>query len=314
MILPPGTDGTPTPATAAPHSVPGKRTSPTAGSPAAPEAPVPWTARTVTRDGVRLSCRDWGGPGRPGHTVVLLHGLAGHAGEWDTTARLLHAAGHRVVAVDQRGHGHSERLPEDTSRAAHVADVVAVLDRLGLERPVLAGQSLGGHTALLTAAAHPGLLGGLVVVEAGPAGSNPDVVREIGDWFDTWPVPFASREAAVAFLGGGAVGEGWAAGLEERHGGLWPRFDPGVMLRSLAGSADRSWWAEWEAVDCPTLAVVAQHGIVEAAEIDGMLRRRPEVRAASVPGAGHDVHLEQPRVLHRLLTDFLACLGVRSSS
>ena len=70
--------------------------------------------RTVVRDGTRLVCRDWGGSGRP---VLLLHGLAGHAGEWDVPAQRL-SPRYRVVAVDQRGHGARERYPRDVSRAA----------------------------------------------------------------------------------------------------------------------------------------------------------------------------------------------------
>ncbi|MEU7020770.1 alpha/beta hydrolase [Streptomyces sp. NPDC046203] len=60
--------------------------------------------------------------------------------------------GHRVVVLDQRGHGASERRPRDVTREAYVADILAVIDRLGLHRPVLIGQSYGGHTALLAAA------------------------------------------------------------------------------------------------------------------------------------------------------------------
>ncbi|MGD1222046.1 alpha/beta fold hydrolase [Streptomyces krungchingensis] len=63
------------------------------------ESRVAWAERTVTRDRVRRVCRDWGGPGTP---VVLLHGLAGHSGEWDAVARHL-SRRYRVVAVDQRG-------------------------------------------------------------------------------------------------------------------------------------------------------------------------------------------------------------------
>ncbi|MGW5276072.1 alpha/beta fold hydrolase [Streptomyces sp. NPDC004044] len=195
-----------------------------------------WSEHTVTRDGVRLVCRDWGGPGQP---VVRLHGLAGHAGEWDHTAQRL-SPRHRVIALDQRGHGASERHPPDVSRDAYVADVIAVLDQLALRRPVLVGQSLGGHTAMLTAAAHPERVRALVLVEAGPGGPNPNVPAEIGSWLDSWPTPFISREAAAQFLGGGPVGEGWAAGLEERGGGWWPRFDREVMTRSLAENAGRA--------------------------------------------------------------------------
>ena len=260
-----------------------------------------WSERTVKSGGVRISCRDWAGPGRP---VVLLHGLAGHAGEWDAIARQL-SIRHRVVAVDQRGHGASERLPHDLSRAAYVADVVAVLDQLDLRMPVLIGQSLGGHAAMLTTAAHPDLIHALVLVEAGPGGPNPHVQEEIGGWLDSWPNPFPSRQAAVDFLGGGAVGEGWAAGLEERDGGWWPRFDRDVMVDSLAENARRSFWDEWAKIACPTLVVLGQSGIIPPQEIDDMFRLRPDTTAVSIPGTGHDVHLERTDALQRILQGFL---------
>ncbi|MGW3099557.1 alpha/beta fold hydrolase [Streptomyces sp. NPDC001102] len=272
-----------------------------------------WSERIVVRDGVRIACRDWGGAEPP---VVLLHGLAGHAGEWDTIARRL-SLRHRVVAVDQRGHGASQRRPHDRSRAAYVADVVAVLDQLHLRRPVLIGQSLGGHTAMLTAAARPGLVRALVLVEAGPGRASRDVPAEIGQWLDTWPASFPSRQAAAAFLGGGPVGEGCAAGLEERDGAWWPRFDRDVMVDSLAENAQRSYWEEWSSITCPTLAVFGQSGIISPQECDRLLKQRSETVALSIPGAGHDLHLEQPHTLLRALEQFLRdtterrCAGIR---
>ncbi|WP_406016668.1 alpha/beta hydrolase [Streptomyces sp. NBC_00984] len=259
----------------------------------------------MVRDGVRLACRDWG---RLGQSIVLLHGLAGYAGEWDVLAQSL-SSRYRVVAVDQRGHGASERYPQDVSRAAYVADVTAVVDQLALRWPVLVGQSLGGHTAMLAAAAHPGLVRALVLVEAGPGGSNPNGPVDIGGWLDSWPTPFASREVAAGFLGGGPVGAGWAAGLEEREGGWWPRFDRDVMVRSLAENAQRSFWHEWGQVTCPTLVVLAQSSFIPAHEAEEMLRQRPVTMAMSIPGTRHDLHLEQPEALHTALSDFLEGLA-----
>ncbi|MEU8757677.1 alpha/beta hydrolase [Streptomyces sp. NPDC048659] len=280
-------------------------------------SPPEWRERLLVReDSVRLSCRDWGRPAASpsGRPVLLLHGLAGQSGEWDALARLLRADGHHVVALDQRGHGASERRPADTSRAAYVADVLAVLDDPGLglgPGPVLIGQSYGGHAALLTAAAHPSRLAAAVLVEAGPLGTEPGVVDEIGGWLRAWPVPFPSRAAAASHLGGGPVGEGWAGGLEERDGGWWPRFDPEVMVASLAENAGRDWWPEWEAVRVPLLAVLGQHGIIPPADYEAMAARLPGpgLRGVSLPGTGHDLHLERPEVLHRLVAGFLAELG-----
>lgn len=285
-----------------------------------------WTERTVTRAGVRLTCRDWApaatltganananadAAARTNAPVVLLHGLAGHAGEWDATAAHL-SPRHRVVVVDQRGHGASERHPADVSRAAYVADVRAVCEQLGLHRPVLVGQSLGGHTAMLTAAAHPDLVRGLVLVEAGAATADPDTPEKIGGWLDSWPVPFPSIAAAREFLSEqGLDGEVWAAGLEQRADGWHPRFEPSVMVRAITENTTRDWWPHWRAVRCPTLLVIGEKGIVPPAESVRMLDSADPstaTTAVSVPGTGHDVHLERPAVLHTLLTGFLAQL------
>ncbi|MGH2969162.1 MAG: alpha/beta fold hydrolase, partial [Solirubrobacteraceae bacterium] len=102
----------------------------------------------LERDGVRLAGLDFGGAGPP---VLLLHGLAGYAGEWAETAGWLTERS-RVVALDGRGHGGSERLPADVSRAAHAADVHFVIECLGLDATVVVGQSLGAQVAMLVAA------------------------------------------------------------------------------------------------------------------------------------------------------------------
>ncbi|GLW09684.1 alpha/beta hydrolase [Microtetraspora sp. NBRC 13810] len=265
--------------------------------------------RAVAGAGVRLTAHVHEGPGTP---VVLLHGLAGHAGEW------AHAAGwlrerHRVIALDQRGHGASERHPADMSRAAYVADVVSVLDDLGVAEAIVAGQSLGGHTALLTAAAHPDRVGALVLVEAGPGGAGPGHPQVIERWLASWPVPFPSVAAAAEFFGGGPAGAGWAAGLEERAGGWWPRFEPELMVASVAELSRRSYWAEWERVTCPALLVVAETGIIPAEEVREMVRRRPDTTVVRVPGAGHDVHLEQPDAVRAAIAAFLDGVAVQAA-
>lgn len=261
-----------------------------------------WSERVLARDGVRLACRDFGGPGRP---VVLLHGLAGHAGEWDAAARTL-SPRYRVVTLDQRGHGASERRPRDVSRAAYVADVAEVTRRLGLEQPVLVGQSLGGHTAMLAAAAHPAMFRALVLVEAGPGGQNPEfTVADVARWLDTWPVPFPTRQAAEAFFTDQQMPAAWADGLAEHDGQWWPRFDRDVMVDSLAENATRSWWDEWAQINCPTLVVLGEHGVIPADDVDHMRSLRPDTTIVTLPNAGHDLHLEQPETLHTALSAFM---------
>ncbi|WP_079053291.1 alpha/beta fold hydrolase [Streptomyces phaeochromogenes] len=192
--------------------------------------------------------------------------------------------------------------------AVLIADVVAITEQLGLERPVLVGQSLGGHTAMLTTASHPEMVRGLVLVEAGPDGPNPNGPKEIGDWFDSWATPFPSRAAAAEFFGGGPVVTDWAAGLE-KHNGTWhPRFDRDVTVAALTEKAQHSFDHEWRQITCPILVALAQSSVLSESDVDKMLQQPPTTVAMSVPSTNHDLHLERPELLHTTLLEFLDTL------
>jgi pimeloyl-ACP methyl ester carboxylesterase/predicted nucleic acid-binding protein len=256
----------------------------------------------VHRDGVQLGRLDFGGDGRP---ALLLHGLAGHAGEWKDTAAWL-ADRNRVVAPDARGHGSSERRPRDVSRRAHVDDVAYVIEQLDRGPVVLIGQSLGAHTAFLVAAARPDLVSALVVAEASPAAGSADTVEEVARTLARWPVPFPTRAEAVAFFGGPSVlADAWADGLDEHDGGLWPRFDVDVMAATLREAVTTSVWSEWERVRCPTLVVRAGEGTLSSDHAREMVDRLPTATLVEVPGARHDVHLDRPHEWRAALTEFL---------
>jgi pimeloyl-ACP methyl ester carboxylesterase len=250
----------------------------------------------------RLEALDFGGDG-PG--VLLLHGLAGTAREWADTASWL-AEGRRVVALDQRGHGRSERRPDDVSRSAFVADATAAIQELGLEPAVVIGQSLGGHTAFLLAAERPDLVRALVVVEATPTREGPEVAEAIGDYFASWPLPFPSYEAAVAFFGGDSErARAWARNLVASPDGLRPAFDGDVLVAAIAEALGRDYWDEWRAIAVPTLIVRGGQGELSAAEGAAMLAAIPSAALVSIPGAGHDVHLDDPATWRATVEGFL---------
>ncbi|WP_262388102.1 alpha/beta fold hydrolase [Streptomyces parvus] len=252
---------------------------------------------------VRLFCTDHGGDGPP---LLLLHGLAGHCGEWEALAARF-AATHRVIAFDARGSGQSTRRPGDVTRAAHVRDVRAVAHWFGLagQDTVLVGQSMGGLTALLTAAAHPEVCRALVLIEAGPAGPSPELPEQIGRWLDSWPVPFPDMEAAEAFFGGGPAGRAWAAGLAPGPGGLHPRVDRDVMVATVQENAHRDYWDAWDRVRCPVLVLRGENGTMKPGEADRMRDRHPATRIAVIPGAGHDAHLDNTQAVYGEMAHYL---------
>ncbi|MFJ8595668.1 alpha/beta fold hydrolase [Streptomyces sp. NPDC093598] len=262
------------------------------------------TAGTLTTpDGTHVAFRDHHPPGKPTTTTpfLLLHGLAGHQGEWDTLAAQLSAEGHRVVTYDARGHGASTRTPATTTRAAHVLDAVTLIEDLNLAPVTLLGQSLGGHTAMLLAASHPHLVKSLILIEAGPAGPAPDLPAQIATWLDSWPTPFKSLKEAEAFLGH----EAWTRTLTRRDDGWYPTWDRTTIIDTIAELATTAYWAEWSRITCPTLLVQGEHGTMRPDEPAAMLTRRPDTEVVRIAGASHDVHLDQPARLHTEINAFL---------
>ena len=265
--------------------------------------PTAWHKLQTDR-GVRLCCADFGGTGP---AVVLLHGLAGSAGEWSETAGWL-SRSHRVVAPEQRGHGRSERHPGDMSRSAFVDDAAEWITALGLAPAIVVGQSLGGHTAFLLAARRPGLVLAAVVAEATPQ-ADPGAPAAVREWLGSWPVPFASRRSAEEFFGRGRLwARTWAAGLEERLGGLWPAFDPAELEAALAETGSRSYWDEWASLRCPVLVIRAAGSEEGAATYRRMVDSVPDATLVEVAGAGHDLHLDRPERWRIALSAFLARL------
>ena len=256
------------------------------------------------RAGTRLWCADYGGSGPP---AVLLHGLAGHAREWDSTAAWL-AREHRVVAPDARAHGRSERTPADVTPEAFALDAEHWIEQLGLAPAILIGQSFGGLTALRVAARAGGSVDALVVAEATPA-EDPDGAAAVAGWLESWPVPFATLGDALAFFGGDSLwAQAWSSGLEQRAGGLWPAFEPDVLLTALRQTNARDFWDEWARIACPVLVVRATTGVSEA-ETRRMLELLPGARLSEIADAGHDVHLDQPERWRAAVQDFLATLA-----
>lgn len=244
--------------------------------------------RTLERAGVPLSVTDHAGSGPP---VVILHGLAGSSRELEETARAL--APHRVLTPDARGHGESTRRPADVSRQAHVDDVVHVIEALVGGPVTLIGQSMGGHTALLVAAARPDLVERLVLLEAGVGGDGTAESRiAMRAFFESWPRPFRDRAEAEAFLGHSALARAWAADLREESDGLWPRFDVDVVLDTIAAVDARPAWEEWARVAAPTLVVFAADGIFDETVWRALVDHRPGVTRVDLAGGSHDAHLD----------------------
>jgi pimeloyl-ACP methyl ester carboxylesterase len=127
----------------------------------------------VPGDGVRLAATRWPGDGTP---IVLLHGLASQRRFWNLVAPLL--AGLPVLALDQRGHGDSDRPADGYDATVVTRDLAIAMDAVGWSRAVVVGHSWGGMVAATFAAEYPHRSLALVAIDGGfGSPMTPDVSR-----------------------------------------------------------------------------------------------------------------------------------------
>ncbi|MEU2731151.1 alpha/beta hydrolase [Streptomyces griseoviridis] len=252
--------------------------------------------------------------------VLLLHGLMGRASHWASTARWL-SGRFRAVALDQRGHGQSDRPADGTyTRDAYVEDAEAAIEQLGLGPAVLVGHAMGALTAWQLAAKRPDLVSGLIILDMRASALGAASQREWADWFRAWPVPFATLADVRKWFGEDdpwverphrARGEFYAEVMREEQDGWHPVFDPEQMLSSREAWVLDAHWEELAQVRCPSLVVRGLDGELGRAEAQEMVRVLPRGQYAEVSDAGHLVHYDQPEgwltaiepFLDQILTD-----------
>ena len=118
-----------------------------------------------------------------GPAVVLLHGLSATRRYVVMGSRTLERSGHRVIAYDARGHGRSGPAPGRAYGYPRLAgDLGAVLDAAGVERAILAGASMGAHTAVRFALEHPARVAALALITPAYQPDRPSSEQELARW------------------------------------------------------------------------------------------------------------------------------------
>ncbi|GAA3895428.1 alpha/beta hydrolase [Leifsonia kafniensis] len=235
-----------------------------------------------------------------GPAVVLLHGTSANHAVWEPVGDGLHDHA-TVIALDQRGHGRSDKPPTGYTGRDFADDVVTVLDALGIDQAVVAGHSLGGRNAWLVGALHPDRVTGVVVVDYTPY-IEPAVLDELDVRVAGGFRSFGSRGEIESYLRGryrailpGAVERRARWGYRAlADGSLVPYADPEAM-RQLIDGFRTPWDDEFRAVQAPMVHLRgADSRIVTEAAWQAAINDRPGDRWVVVDGADHYIPEEFP--------------------
>jgi esterase len=243
-------------------------------------------------DGLRLSYLDAGGDGR---VLVALHA---HWMEGATYAPLAEALAPewRVLALDQRGHGHSDHAPS-YSRNAYLGDIKAFFAHLGLSSAVVLGNSLGGVNAYQLAARHPGLVQAMIIEDIGAVVAND--ASFVLDWRGTFP----TRDALAARVGPRFTPY-LADSFRETPEGWRLAFDPEDMVASQ-DALNGDHFDDWLASSCPVLLLRGSNSRVTSPEhLQEMAARRRNTSLEALDG-GHVIHVDAPAAFVECVRRFL---------
>jgi pimeloyl-ACP methyl ester carboxylesterase len=258
--------------------------------------------------GINIQVAIWEGAGKE---ILCIHGLTANCRFWDCLANVL-SPHHRVIAMDLRGRGLSDKPPTGYSIDSHCKDVLALMDDLGLERPVLMGHSLGAFISLVFAAQTPQRVDRLILVDGGGKLTETQMARVfagIKPSLDRLGKIFHSFEDYISQMKQAPYLQPWNSFMEkyfqyeveEVEGGVRSRVHPKHIEEEAQnlGKVDSTQF--YQKVISPALILRATKGMLAKDDFvlpedvaDRMVREMPRAKRVDVEDVNHYTILFQP--------------------
>ncbi len=254
--------------------------------------------------------------------MVLLHGLTASAEYWSTTAQIL-SHRHRVVAVDLRGHGHSDK-PDSVYEYPTIAnDVAQPCMEIGVERALLAGHSWGSGVALHLAASRPHIVSCLAMVDGAFGGPRRTIEGSSIDYSQMLAPSeiYRSKETYLDAAGAG-LRQVMTPEIEDilmssvtanPDGSISERLSRENQVRILQAMRDLNTIELYKSLQVPVLFAAALSSDPEREERNE--RKRKAVGEARrivgrsrefwFPDTSHDIQLHRPQELGQTLEEFI---------
>jgi len=259
-------------------------------------------------DGIKIQLAVWEGKGKQ---ILCIHGITANSRFWDCLASAL-APHHRVIAVDLRGRGLSDKPPTGYSIEHHCKDILALMNDRGLERPVLMGHSLGAFISLVFSAKYPQRVDRLILVDGGGKLTKTQmnkVFTGIKPSLDRLGKTFPSFEDYISQMKQAPYLQPWNSYMEtyfhyeveKVKGGLRSRVHPNHIeeeAKNLGKVDSRQFYKK---VTSPTLILRATKGLLAKDDLvlpkdvaERMVREIPNAKKVDLKGTNHYSILFQP--------------------
>jgi len=268
--------------------------------------------RWKSPDGLDLFARDYApGPGVACPPIIAIHGLTRNSADFGALAPFLAQSGRRVLAVDVRGRGLSDRASDPMTYRPDVyaKDMLALMDQAAIDRAVFVGTSMGGLITMALTALKPRAVVAAILNDIGPEVAPEGLARiasysgqpvEIGSWADA--AAYAKRINGVAFPHySDADWDGFARRIfrQQPDGEIELDYDPDISVPIRAAGAKAlvpNLWPMFRrlAKTKPTLLVRGgESDLLSLAIAEKMKKAAPAMAYVEVPGVGHAPMLDE---------------------
>lgn len=251
-------------------------------------------------DGCQLHYEDYG----HGTPVLLIHGLGSSTLDWEFQIPVL-SAHYRVLALDVRGHGRSDKPRERYRMVDFADDVAALIEHLQLPPVHLVGISMGGMIGFQLGVDQPHLLRSLTIVNSAPEVKAHNL-RERLEIAKRWLLArLLPLETLAKALGKLLFPRPEQAELRHKVEQRWPRNDKRAYLASLDAIIGWGVRERLQRITCPTLVISADRDYTPIEHKQAYVTELPDARLQVIDNSRHATPLDQPQRFNTVLLDFL---------
>eukprot|EP01037_Dinobryon_pediforme_P014158 gene14158-14277_t len=262
-----------------------------------------WTlSEAVTDDGARIRYKVTGS-GRA--DLLFVHGWASTRDYFDLVAAALDPAPFRLIAIDLRGHGQSEKGHRGFAAERHARDILAVADAAGAQSFVTIGHSMGAKYSECVPALAPGRVAGQILVAGAPAHVIPISDAELAEWTDLAGMAeelYQSHGTTMSQPVAEPVRRAWAAAAAQIDAEVL-RETLRICFRTDAGESAAA------SANRPVRIVAgANDPFFPPPMLADYAARKFGIAAPDLLDCGHEIPLERPHDVARIISDFCAAL------
>ena len=239
-----------------------------------------------------------------GTPLILIHGLGSSSQDWELQVPVL-ALHYRLIVVDVRGHGRSDKPSERYSIEGFTYDLIALIEHLDLPPAHVVGLSMGGMIAFQLAVDEPGLVKSLCIVNSAPQ-VKVRTAQEYGWWAKRWTLARVLSLATIGkALGDRLFPKPAQADLRRKMAERWAKNDKRAYLASFDAIVGWGVQERLSRITCPTLVISADHDYTPVAQKENYVKLLPDARLVVIEDSRHATPLDQPEVFNATLLDFL---------